>query len=297
LRVFALTATAMLGALAAISAISYRYGLIDVATRYIYDHQVAKIEEAADMAIIFVGDSSLGSAINEPLFSDLSGSPSATLPLSGTYGLGASFNMIRRANAQHDVHTAVVFQSLNTMTRPDVMAGYFFTTADLKLTELSPIDIAKLYLNYRTASETLQEIRKHGFRREAPRMEGGYIAQRSRGSHARSPDEELQKKPLLPGMVSPAEVEFIVRIVDYCEREEIRCVYAHGPIYDGYCRTSAPYIESLNQAIMSAGLEVVEGTPPCVPLDEVGDEVDHVLPSLRDTYTRWYYARLRPYLE
>lgn len=287
----------MLGALAGISAASYRYGLIDVATRKIYDIQVEKIEGAAAMDIIFVGDSSLGSAINVPLFSGLSGSPSASLALSGTYGLGASFNMIRRAAARHDVRTAVVMQSLNTMTRPDVIAGYFFTTADLKLTELSPIEIAKLYLNYETVSETFQEVRKRGFMREAPKMEGGYIAQRPRTSHDRTPDEELERKPLLPGMVSPAAVEFIVRMVDYCEQNGIRCVYAHGPIYDGYCKASAPYLETLNEAITSAGMEVVEGTPPCVPYDEVGDEVDHVAPIMRDTYTRWYYERLRPYLE
>jgi hypothetical protein len=297
LRISALTITLMLGALAGISAVSYRYGLIDVATRAIYDFQVAKIEDAAAMDVIFVGDSSLGSVIDVPLFSRLSGSPSASLALSGTYGLGASFNMIRRAAALHDVRTAVVVHSLNTMTRPDVIAGYFFTTSDLKLTELSPIEIAKLYLNYETASETIQEVRKRGFLREAPKMEGGYIAQRRRTSHDRTPDEELEKKPLLPGMVSPAAVEFVVRMVDYCEQNGIRCVYAHGPIYDGYCKTSAPYLETLNDAIKGAGMEVVEGTPPCVPSDEIGDEVDHVAPAMRDTYTRWYYEKLRPYLE
>jgi hypothetical protein len=297
LGVFALTITLMLGTLAGISAVSYRYGLIEVATRAIYNHQVEKIEDAAAMDVIFVGDSSLGSAINVPLFSDLNGAPAASLALSGTYGLGASFNMIRRAAARHDVRTAVVIHSLNTMTRSDVAAGYFFTTTDLKLTELSPIEIAKLYLNYRTAKETFKEVRKRGFEREPPKMEGGYIAQRTRSSHDRTPDEELAKKPLLPGMVSPAAVEFVVRMVDYCDQKGIRCVYAHGPIYDGYCKASAPYLETLNEAITSAGMEVVEGTPPCVPLDEVGDEVDHVAPVLRDTYTRWYYERLRPYLD
>lgn len=296
LRVFGLTSVILLAVLAGISAASYRYGLIDVATRWIYDHQVAKIEGAHEMKTIFVGDSSLGSAIDTALFSKLSGSPSASLALSGTYGVGASFNMIRRANDRHEVRTAVVMQSLNTMTRPDVVAGYFFTTAKLELTELSPIELAKLYLNYRTAKETIQQVQRRGFKREPPSLEGGHIAQKKRRTGRDGPEEEVKNQPFLPGMVSGAEIDFVVRIADYCESESIRCVYAHGPIYDGYCRTAGPYIESLNEAITGAGLEVVEGTPACLPLAEVGDQVDHIAPSMREPYTRWYYERLRPYL-
>jgi hypothetical protein len=298
LRAFGLGAAILLGGLATISIASYRYGLIDVASRFIYDYQVAKIEDADEMNLVFVGDSSLGSAINADLFSELAGSPSASLALTGTYGVGASFNMIRQANDQHDVRTAVVMQGLNTMTRPYVVAGYFFTTTDLKLSELSPVEIAKLYLNYRTAKETLQQVMRHGFLREPPEMEGGYTKQRARRpDHRAGPDDEVVNNPLLPGMVASPEIEFIERIAEYCESESIRCVYAHGPIYDGYCKAAAPYIESLNQAITGAGLEVVEGTPPCVPLDELGDQVDHVAPPMRESYTRWYYERLRPYLE
>lgn len=297
LRVFGLTSAILLVGLACISAASYRYGLIDIATSWVFEYQVTKIEGADEMNIVFVGDSSLGSAIDSALFSKLSGSPSANLALSGTHGVGASFNMIRRANDRHHVRTAIVMQSLNTMTRPDVVAGYFFTTPHLELTELSPIELAKLYLNYRTAKETIQQVLRRGFKHEPPVLEGGYIAQKTRREGRDGPEEEVKNQPFLPGMVSAAEIDFVVRIADYCESESIRCVYAHGPIYDGYCRTAMPYIESLNEAITGAGLEVVEGTPACLPLAEVGDQVDHIAPPMRKPYTRWYYERLRPYLD
>ena len=128
-------------------------------------------------------------------------------------------------------------------------------------------------------------------------MEGGYIAQRARRADRDGPEEEVRNSPFLPGMVSSAEVDFVVRIAEYCEAEGIRCVYAHGPIYDGYCKAAAPYIASLNEAVLAAGLEVVEGTPACVPLEKVGDQVDHVSPPTRQEYTRFYYDRLRPYLD
>lgn len=301
LRVFGIGSIVLLGLLASICAASYRFGLIDIATRWVYDYQRAKVATANEINIVFVGDSSLGNAIDANLFGELMEMPTANLALSGTHGVGASFNMIRLVAEHHDLKIAVVMQALKTMTRSDTVAGYFFTTDRLEWREMSPIEIAKLYLNYRTAKETFQQVWRRGFQREPPLMTDDYLAQS--GSTERilrevdELDREIEDDPLLLGMVSPAEIDFIIRIANYCESEGIRCVYAHGPIYDRYCETAAPYIQSLNKAITQAGLDVVAGTPRCMPSHEVGNTLDHAAPWEKTAYTRWYHQRLLPYFE
>ena len=292
----ALGSLALLGLLATVSAVSYRFGLIDVATRWVYDYQLEKIDSADEISVVFVGDSSLGSAIDAEMFSDIYGKPTVSLALSGTYGLGASFNMIRRAKERHDVTVAVVMQALNTMTRPDTVAGYFFTTSHLEWRELSPIELIQLFLNYRTAKETIQQVARRGFKRERPKMSHDYVAQNHVDWGPGELDEKVSDDPLLPGMVSQSEIDFVARIVNYCDAEGILCVYAHGPIYDGYCDAGAAYIESLNEAITNVGLTVAAGTPICMPAKQVGNALDHVIPSEKRTYTRAYYERLAHYI-
>jgi hypothetical protein len=301
LRVFGVGSIILLGLLASICAASYRFGLIDIATRWVYDYQRTKVVKADEIKIVFVGDSSLGNAIDANLFGKLTEKSTANLALSGTHGLGASFNMIRLTNEHHDLKIAVVMQALKTMTRSDAVAGYFFTTDRLEWREMSLVEIAKLYLNYRTVKETFQQVWKRGFRRVPPVLSDDYLAQRGTTERIEREleelDRELEDDPLLPGMVSQAQIDFVIRIAEYCESEGIRCVYAHGPIYDRYCETAAPYIESLNVAITQAGLDVVEGTPRCMPPHEVGDTLDHAAPGEKAAYTRWYHERLLPYFD
>jgi hypothetical protein len=295
LAVFAVGTLLLVAALVAVTGFGYSRGLVDASNRNVYDYQAEKLEKTPKIDIAFVGDSSLGNAIDASLFSELSGAAAVNLSLSGTYGLGASYNMIRRALEQHKLRVAVVMQALKTMTRREAAAGYFFTTDHPDLSELSPIEIAEVYLSYRAANETVEQIRRNGWSRVATAMIGDYVPQMPRKDRL-STEQEVVQDPLLPGMISKEQLHFIEKIAEMCRAEGITCLYAHGPIYDGYCQTSGAYIARLDEAIRRAGLTVVDGTPLCMPLADVGDRVDHVLPDLKAVYTRRYYALLAPYL-
>jgi hypothetical protein len=284
-----------IGALLTLSGIGYGLGLVDASNRSVLDYQLDKVDQAGRVDIIFVGDSSLGNAINAKLFSSLSGAKTLNLALSGTYGVGASYNMIRQSFEVNHPRVAIVMQSLKTMKRPEAAAGYFFTTDHPDWADLSPVELAKVYLSYRAASETLSEIRRNGLTRLATTIEGDYIAQQIRDPNRLKPVAEAAQEPLLPGMISREQLRFIKRIGEYCKAQGITCLYASGPIYDGYCKTAA-YRTALDNAIEAAGVTVVKGTPFCVPIDQLGDAVDHVAPSLKEEYTRRYYAALAPYL-
>lgn len=289
----ALFLAALVG-LATLTAIGYGLGLVDASNRNLFDYQVEKIDRADRVDIVFVGDSSLGNAIDADLFGRLAGARTLNLALSGTYGLGASYNMIRRSFERHHPRLVVVMQSLKTMKRPEAAAGYFFTTDNPRWSDLSPIELAKVYLSYRAASETLSQIRRNGLTRMATAIVGDYVPQHLRGADRLNPDAEAAAEPLLPGMISREQLHFVQRIGAFCRAEGVTCLYASGPIYEGYCTQSVAYRAALEEAVRAAGLAVVEGTPICMPLDQVGDAVDHVKPAFKDEYTRRYFAAIAP---
>lgn len=54
------------------------------------------------------------------------------------------------------------------------------------------------------------------------------------------------------------------------------------------------YQAALADAVRAVGLTMVEGTPLCMPIDQVGDAADHVKPDFKDEYTRRYFAIIVP---
>jgi hypothetical protein len=285
-----------IGGLVALSSLGYKLGLVDASNRNLFDYQLQKMEQAGHADIIFVGDSSLGNSIDADLFGQLAGAKSLNLALSGTYGLGASYNMIRRSFEKNHPRLVVVMQSLKTIKRPEAAAGYFFTTDNPEWSNLAPVELAKVYLSYRAASETIIAIRRNGLSRIATAFAHDYVPQRIRGTDRLKPAAEVAEEPLLPGMISREQLGFVKRIGEFCKAQGITCLYASGPIYDGYCKQSGPYLTALTDAVRAAGLTVVDGTPPCIPLDQLGDAVDHVMPDLKDDYTKRYYAAIVPYI-
>jgi hypothetical protein len=294
LGIAAILFLAALVGLATLSAIGYGLGLVDASNRNLFDYQVRKIDQADRIDIVFVGDSSLGNAIDADLFGRLAGARTLNLALSGTYGLGASYNMIRRSFERHHPRLVVVMQSLKTLKRPEAAAGYFFTTDHPEWSDLSPVELAKVYLSYRAASETIDQIRRNGLTRIATAIVGDYVPQQLRGADRLKPMAEVAEEPLLPGMISREQIRFLRRIGAFCRAQGVTCIYASGPIYDGYCLQSAAYQAALAEAVRAAGLTVVEGTPLCMPIDQVGDAVDHVKPDFKDEYTRRYFATIAP---
>ena len=95
--------------------------------------------------------------------------------------------------------------------------------------------------------------------------------------------------PLLPNMVAQAQIDYVGQIAEMCRHHGTECVYAYGPIYDGYCTQAGDYVAKVESGVAATGLPIVAGTPLCIPEIELGDTVDHVRPDLKDTYTRRYF--------
>jgi hypothetical protein len=296
LRTLAVTLGVLIVSLVGITAAGYHLGLVDASNHAIYSYQRAKIDRLPSIDIVFVGDSSLGNAINADLFGQLSGAPTANLALTGSFGSGGAYNMIRAVMADHRPRLFVVLQTIDVMHRKEAFPGFYFSAAPGELLTTSPIQILELYFSQKTAKKVLAQVADTGFADTAERIENDYITQRGHPI-GRPPREEVAIHPLLPDMVADTQLGYIRRIADLCRSADVACVYAHGPVFDGYCHQAAAYIAELNVRVRAAGLDVVPGTPLCMEEAEVGNSIDHVRSDLKDAYTRRYYDLLRPYVD
>jgi hypothetical protein len=293
LRALGIALGALMTTLVAITAIGYHFGLVEVANHEIYGYQRDKVDTARTIDIAFVGDSSLGNAINAALFSSLTGHNTVNLALTGSYGSGGAYNMTYKVLQNHTPDLIVVMQSIDVMRRKDAFPGFYFSADASQLLTTSPIRILELYFSLKTARRVIDELWKNGFAKPEKLFVNDYIGQTS----GHSPTAELGMNPLLPNMIVQAQLDYVGQIAELCRHHGAECVYAYGPIYDGYCVQAADYVAKVESGVAATGLPIVAGTPLCIPEAELGDTVDHVRPDLKDAYTRRYFELLRPYID
>jgi hypothetical protein len=292
LRVLGGALGVLVAALVATTSTGYHLGLVEAANHDIYVFQRAKVYDGKPVDVAFVGDSSLGNAIDAATFTTLSGLAAANLALNGSYGSGGAFNMTYKLLDAKAPKLIVVTQSIDTMRRRDAFPGFYFSAEPSQLLTTSPIRILELYFSWKTARRVVEQISKHGLQPRHETFAGDYIAQTRAPLGARAV-QELADNPLEPDMVAGAQLDYLARIAALCKQRGVACLYAHGPIYEGYCTQALDYIERLNTQIAEAGLQVVSGTPICLPESEVGDSIDHIRSDLKKAYTQRYFDLLR----
>jgi hypothetical protein len=294
LRPFAIAVGVCTATLFIINAIGYHFGLVQAADHSLYGEERAKVVDprrAIDIA--FVGDSSCDNAIDVAEFGSLSGYSTVNLALNGAYGSGGAYNMVRKILDHHAPRLIVVMLSIDAMRRNDAFPGYYFSAERAQLKTASFVRVAKLYLNPKTAKVVLEQLFSNGLANSRTHLAGADIGQ-SEHPLRRPPMLDVQRNPLLSGMVAPEQIHYIRRIAKLCESHGVTCAYAHGPIYGGYCSQAVDYLTELNAGIRDAGLSVVPGTPICMDEADVGNTIDHVRRDLQKAYTRRYFELLRP---
>lgn len=101
---------------------------------------------------------------------------------------------------------------------------------------------------------------------------------------------------LVPAQIQPDKIKYYALIGKLCETEHINCLYLHGPLSRLKCEQSRAYFEEVARLFSRPGIREVSVTPICMQPDEVGDSEDHVVPALKQAFTRRYYEMLKPYL-
>ena len=132
-------------------------GRTELPFEVLLDHQRAKL--AGDLgSVVFVGDSSLGNAVNAQLFSQLSGSKATNLALTAGYGYQGTLQMIEAVLKHRHPSDFVIVQTPEMMMRrPD--------PANFDLAPLSTLDpiarFRRIWLDTMNLDQLEEALREH----------------------------------------------------------------------------------------------------------------------------------------
>ncbi|MGE5506095.1 MAG: hypothetical protein ACM31L_16865 [Actinomycetota bacterium] len=287
LAAVALMAAAGLAAAWLLTAYGYQRGLITYHFLDLLEVQKAKIAAHPEAETVFVGDSSLGNAIDAAHWAERTGRPTLNLALTGVYGYAGSLNMVRRVLKNGHPRTIVVFHTLDVAARPTPYMGFVHTYDGwLPLAEVPVTELARAYFNYQAALGTLKGLLRGGARPKLPIVDD-YVAQGPPLAPERIAQGGRGEK-WTGAAINPANLGFLKALAETCRAAGVRCIYAHGPLAEPACRRMAPYAAALNVAVVAAGLELATPEPVCMPAEDVGDSPDHVRPGRKRAFTERY---------
>ncbi len=258
-------AAALLGALCLLSIkVKWFSDLPDYAPLLAY--QLEKLDRSAGLDTVFVGDSSLGNAIDTETFDRLTGRRSANLALTGLFGYAGSYNMIRRAVEEGaGLRTVVIVQAADMMARADDLRGYVLSTP--RVLDL----ISRRHCGGRwpgpgsESSSTGRRSRPRSGRRFCALLsrpvrdiviENDYVKQAS----SRAPSAQ----PCEPKMSSRASSTSCSGSPNCAACKNLTCVYAHGPLAAELLDRSHGFFQAADRLIESTGLPLAAPEP--VPL-------------------------------
>jgi hypothetical protein len=264
--------------------------------------QSAKIEgEATEASTIFVGDSSLGNALDARLFGDLTGTKAISLALTGTFHYSGIYAQLKQlAGRRNNVRNVFLIFAPDAPGAGMSADGFFFVSpmpVDVNLSFQTNRVLFKNYLQRMTdgvaALRTIRDLVGNSSYRDLPPdiYEKDYLV-----SHARIKLEDSGFR--LPRDVQQSE--FIRLIVHLCHKQGWNCAYAHGPIVE-YALELLPdkgarYFSDVQHVFEDMGLPVATRITVVVPKQQRGDTIFHVHPDSRAVFTRHYVDLLSPYL-
>ena len=249
----------------------------------VYRYQLEKLEATSSVDTVFVGDSSLGNAIDAAHFSELTPGQSVNLALTGTHGYAGSYNMLKKAlQASPELQNVVVFQTLDMITRPVSYQGYLYTIGSAgDLLELGLPGIRRLF-SVAQGAFTMDNALASLADRPPYTIENDSIEQAARTA-------ALSDEPPSIAKIDADKEEFLIRLIRFCEARELNCIYAHGPIWEELGIAAGEYIEFVGERLMELGLPVVG--PILIDTARLGNAVDHVAPAFKRQFTEGVFSK------
>ncbi|MBI1404577.1 MAG: hypothetical protein GC145_00455 [Caulobacter sp.] len=290
-----------------LNVIGFATGLVNPSQKRLLALRDAEMAQGGPVDVVFVGDSSLARSIDETAFEAATGLKVRSYPLTAAFGYGGTYNMLRKAVAADHPTTVVIMQTVRTAAEPQSYAGYILSREGQPEVIAWP-DLIKSYLSVPNAIATVQNAVTGGLsqsrgptaaelavyksrRKDATRIVSDEAALSKLSAH-----DKLAKQFLFRGEMKltwredPQTLAWIDRIAAFCDEARIRCIWAHGPLFERYCQTSGDYIARLNDAISRRGLALGETAPYCLGVDEVDDLPEHPARRRSADITRWFAA-------
>lgn len=269
-------------------------------------YQLAKLQHAAAMDTIFVGDSSLGNGLDAAYFDHLAGTRSMNLALTGSHHFAGTLNMIRRVLDQGGaVKRIVVMQSLWVWQGASSYDGYIQTAGGFWLVPTDLLTNLRLVRQLgRTLLDVGSAIQPDHLAAALRYMLTGESGRVTTASTFAAYDFQSRENRFDPEVfrdyvasaINPDADRFLRHIGALCASHGITCIYVHGPTFEPVAAQWRPYLPEINSKIRAAGLTLVDDEAFTFGLDDRGDSEFHVHPSAKKRYTRRYVALLSSFL-
>jgi len=254
----------------------------------LFDYQTRKLEKGASIDVLLVGDSSLGNAIDAAAWRASLGSEVVNVALTGVYGYAGSLQMLKRAHKGRGVKAALIMQSVDMMARPVSHEGILFSSQSITdVLELPPHEVMPWLVSSQIPVSMLKRLLGGAVINSEEIERSDYIPQ-GPALTARDDFDPIGARGLTVDRVNTQKILYLGKMREYCTAEGIECVYAHGPVLDSICESSAGYLAKANQMITATGFDILPGTPICLQAHEVGDSTDHVAPRFKTAISERY---------
>lgn len=290
------------------SVLYYKYWVVwnlhdDPSLGHIIRFQNEKIAglPAGSIDTVFIGDSSLGNAVDAKLFDRLSNTRSVNLALTGSFAYAGGLVLLKKVAEEQPIRNVVLFYAIDAMARGN-NEGYFFAGGspfDVNLTLRDRLGLFSRYskrlLDARAAAAFLPKLGTERDPIPARFYRDDYLVSDSKVRL----DSELVKDFRMPGEVEREAIAFLNAIADLCQQKRWSCVYVHGTMLERLATSekAQAFVQLANRYIGNAGLNLVNDTALLMADQDRGDTIYHASRERRPDFTRKVFEMLRPLLK
>ena len=257
--------------------------------------QLEKLEKAERIDTIFLGDSSLGVMFDSSTWQALAGETGLSLALTGREGYVGDLFMLQQVLKRQRPRRVILVHTADMLSRSVAWRAFFLIRPDAPSIR-PPLerwfrDQIKVYFSADLLVASLNGGLMRLLDRPLPFLVDGFVRARP-ALVVRRLFDPSRPSGFDVADINPEKTLFLDLVVELCERENLDCVYAFGPLWDAVCEWSEPYLAASRTLIEARGMPVVDGTPLCTPLEDLSNTVDHIIRSKRGQYTAALHARL-----
>lgn len=281
--------------------VNYASGFRMIQQDALVRHQIEQINTDAPVHTLFVGDSSLGNAINAPLFAEISGAPAMSLALTGSFGVQGSINMALRAMQKHpEIRNVVVMQTLDIFQRR--FGSWPYATVDLELPQtfiaiavsenMSSTAVAMGYLQFITGFQHFE----YGKADVTPGLSSETLYTEQSKRRFNNGMRTLGAENWITGAPRESVVRALDEFARYCKERGVRCVFVFGPMHEKVIAQSQAYVKDVYDMLRQTDSLTFVDALTALPAEEIGDSEDHVAPEYQAKTTQQYANLLEPVL-
>ena len=259
--------------------------------------RIKDITSNKDAEIIFLGDSSLANAINNEIFEQLSNKKVLNLWLTGGgHNLASTYNLLRHIVKENKkIKNIIIMHTPSVYGYDFLLGGYFSTLGDLdsEITRknglLSYKDFLAFYvLNLPGIKEyfTMKEVEEKQQYTEPWTFKNGKLPR---------PVNQLQREYLKIGASKKTELRMIDDLV---KDKNISVVYIQGPLHHDVSTKYQDILKEQQNLIRKTFKNITFIESYTYPKNEhMGNTIDHVDKSYKDTATKFYFEHLKSYIK